>query len=210
MSGAKASKVTPSSADPTIKKYRLEYAKADQFCQQVQDFVSEAGIPAMNELRNAGHHLLRAQDDNGKIIKRDELIRAINHTKRACYEAGEAGILVALDHIRIFKDDFRMVPLTNVLPDFLDMMQNAEKARVAMLDARTDDDDRTNDYQLRMDSFTTLKEICERLDVARPEAVKLMNEAQRTSRRFVVQISVAAIVALIAIFTFLIKIFSPE
>jgi len=37
---------------------REEYDLADAFDKEVQSFVDEAGIPAINELRYAGYHLL--------------------------------------------------------------------------------------------------------------------------------------------------------
>lgn len=189
MTGETPSGDIPSSIEgATIASFREEYGKADKFCQQVQDYISEAGIPALNELRNAGHHLLKAIDDNGALAKPQQLVRAINHAKRACYEAGEAGVLVALDSIRLFREEFRGVQVSKVIPDYIAMMAEAEKAREAVLAVRTDDEDRSNDYRLRMDAFAILRDIDRKLEAARPECLVLAGEVVTDSRRFLLNI----------------------
>jgi uncharacterized protein YeeX (DUF496 family) len=199
MNGEINSKAIRLSVEPTVEQFRIEYAKADQFCQRVQDFVSEAGIPAINELRNAGHHFLKSIDNDGTLVNATELVSAINHTKRACYEAGEAGILVALDHVRTFREDFRTVQLTGILPDYLEMMQRCEQARQAMLAVRTDDEDRSNDYELRMTAFATLQDICQKLDVARLEAVKLVRKEQIDNQKFILTVLLSILGIAVAI-----------
>src|SRR4051812_29661413 len=68
-----------------LSQFRAAYDKADNFCKEVQSFAAEAGIPAMNELRYAGHHLIVSVDDDGRVVDPDQLARATNHAKRACY-----------------------------------------------------------------------------------------------------------------------------
>ena len=186
MTGKTPSGDTPSQIEGvTIEVFRAEYAKADKFCQQVQDYINEAGIPALNELRNAGHHLLKSLDDNGEVANPAELMRAINHAKRACYEAGEAGVLMALKDIKHFREDFPRIQIGEVVDDYVEMMAATEKAREAVLQVRTDDEDRSNDYQLRMDAFEELRDISRKLEAARPECIVLAERARVDGRRFV-------------------------
>lgn len=186
MPAKKPLKVTPLSNTPTIAEYRAEYAKADRFCQEVQDFVAEAGIPALNELRNAGHHLLKSIEDDGELKNPKELIRAINHAKRACYEAAEAGIIIGLDDVKLFQGDFRNVQISDIVPDYLEMMTQCEEAREAVIEVRTNDEDKSRDYQIRMDTFKTIKETCRKLQVARPELIKRMEFQQGEWQKFVI------------------------
>jgi uncharacterized protein YeeX (DUF496 family) len=194
MTGVTPSEDTPSDNGISLAAFRIEYAKADKFCQQVQDYISQAGIPALNELRNAGHHLLKSLDDKGIVVRPGELTRAHNHAKRACYEAGEAGVLMALDNIRAFREEFRTVLVTTILPDYVNMMAETEQAREAVLAVRTDDEDRSNDYQLRIDAFETLRKIDRKLDAARPECVTLLDGATTDSRRFLLNIGLVTII----------------
>lgn len=192
-----ASGFEPTTSNPTIKQYRAEYAKADIFCQKVQDFIREAGIPAMNELRNAGHHFLKSVDDNGKMINPNELTRAINHAKRACYEAGEAGILIALDEIHAFKEDFRGIRISQAVPGFVEMMAKASEARDTITQSRANEEDKTRDHQARMDAFDELRGICRILEAARDECQALVSEAVTASRRFYIGLVVTIALAVI-------------
>lgn len=206
MAGETPSESTPSQIEGvTLAVYRAEYANADIFCQRVQDFISEAGIPALNELRNAGYHLMLSLDDHGAVAKPGELSRAINHAKRACYEAGEAGVLMALDQIRAFKEDFRGVRVSQVIPNFVELMAAAERARESILANRTSGEDRGNDYQLRISAFNELRETCRTLEAAKDECVVLADTARIDGRRFVTNVllglfGIAVTIALAIIF----------
>lgn len=196
MVGATGSEVT-TSTELTIADFRAEYAQADIFCQKVQDFIREAGIPAMNELRNAGHHLLKSLDDSGNVSNQAELIRAVNHAKRACYEAGEAGILIALDEIHAFKEEFRGIRIGEAVPSYVAMMSEAQKARETILDSRTNGEDRSGDHKVRMEAFETLRDICRTLDVARPECQAVARSAVQDGRRFVIGLTITIALAFV-------------
>src|SRR5215218_8252570 len=103
---------------PTLADLRTEFDRAEEFCLEVQNFVDKAGIPAINELRNVGHHLLRAMDNAGQITSQQELNAAVSHSRRACYEASEAGILTALQVIKKFKDDYATIEIGDVVPNY--------------------------------------------------------------------------------------------
>ena len=79
-----------------VASLRAEYERADRLAADVQTFRAEASIPANNELRYAGKHLLDATTDEGAVDDEASLVSAVNHCRRASYEAVEAGILHAL------------------------------------------------------------------------------------------------------------------
>lgn len=63
-----------------FSRLRSEYDIADKVMKDVQAFVEEAGIPAINELRYAGYHLLNAISPlDADSSTSDELMRAVNH-----------------------------------------------------------------------------------------------------------------------------------
>lgn len=192
-------KTIPSSEAPTIAEYREEYAKADKFCREVQDFNLEAAIPAMTELRNAGHHFLVALNDDGELKKPKELTRGINHCKRACYEAGEAGIVYILGEIRSFQNNFIQVSITEIIPDYIELLAECEKAREMVVNNnRINDEDKTNDYQLRMDAYNTVKDIYRKLDAAKEELVKSIESKRSSSRRFIISTLIALLGIIVA------------
>jgi hypothetical protein len=203
---------------PELSAYRKTFLRADKFCREVQSFIAEAGIPAMNEMRYAGHHLLSSIDDAGTMTKPAHLTKAINHAHRACYEAGEAGIIEALSRIASFKDDYRHVSITGVIPHYLTISDDAETARdrvgadrehVERLEnAPISADDGTPevgllsvDYNEYMVTFSTLKKHCRTLDTAREELNKITSQERKGTQRFVIQvlIGVFAIAVTIAV-----------
>lgn len=169
-----------------LSQFRTIYAKADGFCKEVQSFASEAGIPAMNELRYAGHHMIVAVDDAGRVSDHDHLVRAINHAKRACYEAGEAGVLIALDRIDTFKTDYKTISVTGVLKNYVDILQAAESAKKRVVLGRDHPNDGASDHADYMEHFRGLVPHCAALDIAREELNKVLADQSRTTRRWVI------------------------
>lgn len=181
-----------------LSQFRAAYDKADSFCKEVQSFASEAGIPAMNELRYAGHHLIVSVDDDGRVTDHDQLARATNHAKRACYEAGEAGVLIALDRINTFKNDYKTVSVSGVIKNYVDVLQAAEAAKQRVVLGRDHTADGADDHIAYMEHFRALVPHCHSLDIAREELNKLIIEQGRTTRRWVIGIGIAVLFGITA------------
>lgn len=181
----------------SLKAYREAYEKADAFCKEVQAFVEEAGIPAINEMRYAGYHLLGALGDGGHIENVQELAKARNHAMRASYEAGEAGILCALDLISAFKTDYQNIEVAPVIPHYTQVLRDAQAAQQRVIAERDHGDDRDIDYAEFIATFQTLKGHCGTLDVAREELNKTVKRERREARRFIINalLAVAAVIA---------------
>lgn len=186
-----------------LAEYRAAYERADAFCKEVQAFVDQAGIPAINELRYAGHHLLYALDDTGSIADPHNLTKAHNHVQRACYEAGEAGILFALDRIRVFKEDYRKVSVAPVIPHYNSILEQAQSAKRKIVAARLQGTDRTSDHSELIEIFRNLSAHCNSLELSRSEMNKVIDKETRDLRRFIIgtTLSFAAIMAM-ALFAF--------
>ena len=84
---------------PDIRELRDLYETADVFAREVSELRSEVPIPAHNELRYAGHHLLQSINDEGEVADEDLFRKAKNHCERAMYEAAEAGIMHILEAV---------------------------------------------------------------------------------------------------------------
>ena len=95
----------------TIQSLRTFYKAADKYVREVAEYRDAASIPALNQLRYAGHHFLRAIGDDGSVQSEENLRRAHNHCERALYEATDAGITSALKQINRFKHDFRKIAI---------------------------------------------------------------------------------------------------
>jgi hypothetical protein len=92
------------------------FDRAEALAKSVEEFNRKVSIPALNELRYAGHHVIKAISPNGRDIDR-ELTRAEDHCKRAIYDAGAGGLIMAVDRIDSFFNNFQSIELTQLLPD---------------------------------------------------------------------------------------------
>ena len=71
------------------------YRRAERHIKQVELCQAELPFGAINELRYAGHHLLKrlvAQESGNSERAEQEFQDAEDHCNRAMYEASEAGI----------------------------------------------------------------------------------------------------------------------
>jgi len=169
----------------------------------VQNFVDKAGIPAINELRNVGHHLLRSMNDQGQIVSRAELASAISHSRRACYEASEAGILAALQVIKKFKNDYATVEVGACVPGYPERLAAAAQALRLIEKGRRSREQHTEDFDERMTVFRQLREFCDLLDASRDEMNKRLGGARRDARRFALTALFAALGILLTIWQIL-------
>ncbi len=187
-------------ASDLLAALREEYDLADGFAKEVQSFVDEAGIPAINELRYAGYHLLYALSDGGEPPD-SQLRKAINHCRRASYEAAEAGLLTALDRVKLFQDDYRTIVISEVLPNWTEILTQAEACKAVLVQSRQKGEKRHEDYSLLMSKFRELVQHCSILASSRDELNKKIVQARRHGRQFVVTITIAC-VTLLATVTF--------
>lgn len=188
-----------------LSTLKREFDQADQFAREVQSFRKKAAVPAQNELRNVGYHLLHALTDRSEPSE-DQIVRAINHCKRASYEAAEAGIISALLLIDQFKNDYKdKIAIQDVIPNWSAIMAECAGFQEQLSLSRNKGNDRSSDYSMHMAAFRRLKEICTIADVSRDALNQKIAERQEAKRRFVIQVilgvfAIAAAFAAAAIF----------
>lgn len=188
---------------PKIQKVRQEFASAERLAKRVEEFRDEAAIPAINELRYAGYHLSIFLDQlaRGAVPDGEELSAAERHCMRASYEAGEAGILAALAEIDVFKQDYRMVPITDIVPLWLTILRDCQQARDTVLAAdRENGSARAVDHRAYEDMFDTLSGYCKQLEIAREELNKKLKAARTTWRLAFCGVLVAMAGVIVAVF----------
>lgn len=185
----------------TLLEYRAHYAEAEALAQEVQTFRNEAGIPAMNELRNAGHHLLKALGVDGGIADQAELDSAVNHARRATYEATEAGIILAVATVKKFQDDYATIEISDLMADYADNCRSCTAALRLIEAGRQPGFDRGRDHADRIDVFRKIRPFAENLVAVRPEANKRVTRARTSTRRFILGLAVSTVLAIAAIAT---------
>ena len=137
-----------------ISDLRTLYDTADGFSREGAEFRAEIVIPAYNELRYGGHHLLQAIDDSGSISSNEQLRRAVSHCERAMYEAAEAGIISMLDSIDQFRKDYENIVVKDVVDDYPSIVVQVRKAQGLLA--------RGGPIKCRLQSERSV--ICKRLD----------------------------------------------
>ena len=189
----------------TIRELRALYETADRFAREVSAFRSEVSIPAHNELRYAGHHLLQSIDDSGTIIDDHKLGKAKHHCKRAMYEAAEAGIMSAVDEIAGFRAEYRNVVVGDVVDDYIGQLRQVRKAQDLLVKGRSDRTSVVDHVTEYMGAFRQLRDTLEIFDAARDDcnAKKqglILNYRQFWIRSLLILLGIAVTAAMGTIF----------
>ena len=176
----------------SLETYREKYALADRLSRSVSVITEEAAIPALNELRYAGFHLLKAINASGSVEDGEHMERAIEHCERAIYDATEAGILALVHSIDRVLSSYGLVTLSNIVP-IIDI-RKARANAVRMLIAN-----RTDSSTELVEIFEELIRHSETLDLAKPDLDKEATFASTRRFRFFVSLGLAVVTALVAI-----------
>lgn len=144
-------------------------------------------IPAINQLRYVGCHILRSYEAEGNdTLVKEELEKAKNHCKRAIYDAVEIAITHNLEEIKSFIEDYKTVVVVDIVPNYLEIREIAKTANKFLIENVQNKDheqflDNLDDqYKESLDIFEKLKEGAEKLNNARPEINKKLTLQRRT------------------------------
>ena len=180
-----------------IARYRQLYEDADKFAREVAEFRESISIPAHNELRYAGHHLLQALDDDGTVADQEQLRRACNHCERAMYEAAEAGITSLLISIRQFKDDYKDIVISEVVSAYSDHKALAREAQQLLIRGRSKEATATATASDYMQAFRRLLEASDSLEDARDDLNAKLMDQKRKARLFIFSTTITLLGTLI-------------
>ena len=179
---------------PQLSEISELFALAEEKIKLIEHLGEGLTFPSVNQLRYVAFHLLRADKTTDENLKKEELRKAKNHCERAIYDAVEPGIVHYLEEIRTFQNDYRMVEITNIIPNYLDISRKADESS-GFISERIKDSisDRSNNqgdqYQEATSLFEELKEAVKLLSYARPELNKKLRKY-----RLVFLVSVATLI----------------
>lgn len=95
-----------------LTRLRAAFNEAEGFAREVGELRSNVPVPAYNQLRYAGYHLLKALDDDAQVVNEPEINKAVGHCERAMYDAAEAGIIQALRELAAFRYEYRFLNIS--------------------------------------------------------------------------------------------------
>ncbi len=103
------------------------YDLAKQQINQLEIMGEGLSIPAINELRYAGEHILKASTADTDEIKKDQLLRAEKHCWRAIHDGVELGSIIALKKLKEFQEDYKGLPVTEYIPEYQEILGLASR-----------------------------------------------------------------------------------
>ena len=186
-----------SSTSPGVRKELQRYCElfslAEKACKRAE-FINLEGLlfPAINQLRNAGHHMVRASlaDDEQQTLK--EIQSAQGHVGRAIHEAYDAIALYYIAQCDQFTAEFKSIVIGEAYPDFLTEKRKLKNAKKA-LETTTRTSAIENDTGAKAALIDTLEDVYNNFENAREE----LNKQKRKERA----------VALISLITLLLTAF---
>ena len=152
------------------------YKDAQSKIKRVSRVSGELVIPAINQLRYAGEHILNSIVSESGDSRDKELLKAGLHCKRAIYDTTEGGIIFLLEQIKLFKEDYKYIPISAVIPDYIKKLQIVDKIKNRLKVISKHNTDSILEYYEEMQKyFEELDPILEYFNLARDELSKKLN-----------------------------------
>ncbi len=152
------------------------FTEAENAIKDIEDIGSELVVPAVNQLRYCGNHLVRYLNNTDN---REELLDAVKHCKRATYDAYEAATTYHLLEFNKFKDDYRKVQVFRIIPDYADIKHRIVQAR-KFIRSNNESKTRGDFYRDGREHLNTLAENVEKLNANRDDLNILIVKERRT------------------------------
>lgn len=172
--------------DRRIVEIRELYDRADILARDVGELRSEVQIPAINELRYAGHHVLQAITDDG-AVDIEAFGKAKGHCERAMYEAAEAGIMFCLDSIEDFGRTYSDLVISEVIPDYHQRLARAQHALDLVVKGRSERASVEEHVAMYMAEFQVVRETMRLFDASRDDLNAKKAQQVREYRQFVIR-----------------------
>jgi len=104
-----------------------------------------------------------------------------------------------MDRIKQFQDDYRTVVISDVLPNWSEILAEAGRCKASLVKSRQKGEQRHQDYDVLMAGFRDLVRHCGLLTSSRDELNKKINLERRDGRRFILTFMVTAAALLAAL-----------
>jgi hypothetical protein len=182
--------------DRKIQEYCATYDEAERALKAHELDANEGlSVPALNEFRCAGRHFVRAISANDLPVTLEEVEAAINHLRRAAYDAYDVDIFYFINKCDDFRKTYSATSITPVISSFVDdcleLDATIEEMKEFAIKQRSD----STGKELPAQWLHKVKKISRRWELSREE---LNKNIRREKRRVVVQ-WLPIILAIIAI-----------
>ena len=101
------------------------FSEAESICKKIELDIDVGGavIPAINQLRYAGQHMLEACNSVDIEYQKIQINKAKNHCKRAIYDATEVGIFIVKQEFEEFKKKYADIVIGETVGKYSDYLE---------------------------------------------------------------------------------------
>ena len=144
-------------------------------------------FPAINQLRYAGHHLLKglAADDQQRLAT--ELNDVRDHCHRAMYEAADAGLIYLFRLLAKTQAEFSDISIASVVPEYPAILLTAKRTKQLLFQGRLKRNSPNEQVEQYMVKFRELRDGMEKLESSRPELLRAKADRKKRDLRFALQ-----------------------
>ncbi|CAB5503336.1 hypothetical protein [uncultured Gammaproteobacteria bacterium] len=130
------------------------FEQAETKIKNVEQITSEGVlIPSINQLRYAGHHIVRSLLSDDAKEPQAERVKAINHVKRAIYDIDESLLIYYIESAVNFKEKYNDSGfVTEVVTDYPEKLATLDEANKSIQQLR----ENNNNYQDREQFYQKL------------------------------------------------------
>ena len=125
------------------------FAKAEARCKKVEVEMQFGGapvIPAINELRYAGQHIIEACNSEDPTFQAMQINKAKNHCARAIYDATEAAILLSKAQFEEFKIKYSEIIIGSIVTNYSSYLQTYGELK-QLIGSRRSDESKVEHYE---------------------------------------------------------------
>lgn len=162
-----------------LKEIDVLFAKAEIACKKVETpFGEGVVIPAINELRYCGRHLLNACLNDSD----EDLRKARNHCQRAIYDAAEAAALISIEAFIRFKERFDDIQIANIINNYQEICKSFEELQKKLQNSSGADGVKLAAYEEMQSAADLAMEHLLLIDGMEEELKKAQLDARRSER----------------------------
>ncbi|MDH5179452.1 MAG: hypothetical protein OEZ39_02130 [Gammaproteobacteria bacterium] len=189
-------------AEKEIAEISKLYSAAEDATKNVEDLHADGiVIPAINELRYAGYHILNALTSENDEDKRSEFSKAKKHCIRASYDAIEVGLLSCLAKYKIFREEYKFEVISSVVPDYLDIQSLVGNIKKFM--EKADKSQREKYFSELKSLYDKLNPAIDKLEYARDQLNNAMNARRKKFYLTIITIILGVIAATFALLRYI-------
>lgn len=186
--------------DSRLDKVQELYALAKSQIHQIEMMGEGLSAPAINELRYAGEHILRASTAENEEVRERELKNAEGHCWRAISDGAELGSMIALEKLREFQDEYKGLPITEYIPEYKDIIDLAVKLQSLL--AKSDDINPRDYYRQVNEHLPILMEKLTVVEKTRDILHKELRSKQRATKSWLLGLFLSIAASLLSAFLY--------